>query len=322
METILDRVRAAQANVGTVIPKRANVEANRYAWHPLMNISHPDVMAINGGEMMPRLKWQPITRAPRWDPILSRPGEKWVATRPAPPEKPREGMYWIMPMRIAESLQTLYAESGLLVSPNLEGVELDTFARLFLDDIFFPEDDSNLPGTFKACDARIKAQLAKLAEGKAESPSGGPLPVAPELIPHVVEIGKEMGKSLVRSANYLSRYIDERHAEMEKAKTDNTGRYRGHYDARERTILAWLEIAPRDQAINRLAQDHNNMGDTVAKAVKESMTATAEMMKASQVDVNALGAAIGKSLAESLGPLIKGNVAQAPQPQTGQNKPK
>lgn len=319
MDTILDRVRATQSSIQAAVPTRANIEATRYVWHPVMDISHPDVMAINGGEKMQRLKWQPITRAPRWEPILSRLDGGWVATRPPAPQKAREGMYWIMPARIADSMGSMYAETGLIDSKILVGVDLDTFGRLHLDEIFFPESGDDLPNTFETCKARIKTQLAQLKAGSPKSPDGAIIPLAQELIAHVIEIGEEMLEGLVRAANYLKHHLDERHAEMEKAKTDTSGRYRGTYDRREYLILAWLEIAPRDQAINKLAMDSNNMPKMIAEAVQASMGATADMVKASQINTEALGAAIGKSLAESLGPLIKGNNAPAAQPQPGQN---
>lgn len=306
MESVLDRVRSARAAVTEAMPPRANINATRYVWHPIMNISHADVLAINDGFPMQRLKWQPIVQAPRWEHIQAVPEGPRVATRPKPPERPREAMYWIAPAKIADSLQSLYAESGLLDSKTLVGVELDMFARLYLDDIFFPEDAEKLPATFRAAEERIVTQLQRLKEGSPAMPDGTPVPLAQELIPHVIEIGNEMLERLRYSAGYLRRYIDERHAEMKKAETDTSGRYRGTYDRREYLMLAWLEIAPRDQALNKLAADHNSMPEVVAQAVQASMTATAELVKASQVNAAELGSAIGKSLAEALGPMIAG----------------
>lgn len=324
--TPLQAIRETQSGVNAMIPRRENVMGTRYSWFALDHIYHEDINAMTNGRNrghMPRLKWQPIIRAPRWvhaGALGDGAASEVVARRNPDPtnNKMREEMYWIKPSSIQASLNSLYAERGLVDSQVLRYAELDVFEALQLDDLFFPEDEANLPRTFKACEARIILQLEKLRASQPVTPDGRALRLSAETIPSIVKIGEEMLQSLRISARYGRICIDERHAEMEKAATDTTGKYRGTYDDRERRLLEWLEITPRNQALEKIALDSNQLPQVITQMA--NVVAAQAMQQPQQMDVAALGAAIGASLAKELAPLMAKPEAATPAPVTEERK--
>ncbi len=322
--TPLQAVRSAQADVERLNQRAIDLWALRYAWYALDDVHHDDINAmtngINGG-LMRRCKWQPITRAPRWvhfGALGSENGGEVVATRNPDPttRRPREQMYWIKPAAVMSSLTMLYGERGMVDGENLRGVDLDTFEALRIDDLFFPENDASLPRTFRGCEARVIQQLQKLKRGdlstpewtnvlesderKAVTPSYS-APVSSHALPSVIKIGEEMLGSLRRSARHGRIVIDEIHAEMEKARVDVSGRYRGTYDNRERRLLEWLEITPRNEALERMAVDANSLPTLVGQMAN---IVAAQAQNTQALDVSALGNAIGGALARELAPLM------------------
>lgn len=307
--TPLQAIQQTQAEVAGMIPRRENLFGNRYGWFALDDIHHEDIGAMtngaNGGKMR-RLRWQPITRAPRWvhaGALNENPAEV-VATRnpDSISGRPREAMYWIKPASIMNSLNVLYGGRGLVDSEVLRYAELDTFESLHLDDFFFPEADEDLPRTFRECEARVIGQMQKLRAGDTTAPNGQRLSYSTAVIPSLIKIGEEMLASLRTSARVGRVAIDERHAEMEKAATDTTGRYRGTYDSRERRLLEWLEITPRNQALEKIALDSNQLPQVIQQMA--NVVAAQATRQPETLDVGALGAAIGASLARELAPIM------------------
>jgi hypothetical protein len=307
--TPLQAIQQTQAQVAGMIPRRENLFGNRYGWFALDDIHHADISAmtngVNGGKMR-RLRWQPITRAPRWvhSGALGDNHADVVATRN--PDgisgRPREEMYWIKPAAIMASLNVLYGNRGLVDSDVLRYAELDTFEALHLDEFFFPEADEDLPRTFRECEVRMVSQMQKLQSGDTTAPDGRTMTYSNAVIPSLVKIGEEMLNSLRASARVGRVAIDERHAEMEKAATDTTGRYRGTYDNRERRLLEWLEITPRNQALEKIALDSNQLPLVIQQMA--NVVAAQATRQPETLDVGALGAAIGASLAKELAPLM------------------
>lgn len=307
--TPLQAIQQTQAQVAGMIPRRENLYGNRYGWFALDDIHHEDISAmtngVNGGKMR-RLRWQPITRAPRWvhAGALGDNQADVVATRN--PDgisgRPREEMYWIKPAAIMASLNVLYGGRGLVDSNVLRYAELDTFEALQLDEFFFPESDNELPRTFRECEVRVISQIQKLQSGDTTAPDGRKLAYSNAVISSLIQIGEEMLNSLRISAQVGRIAIDERHAEMEKAATDTTGRYRGTYDNRERRLLEWLEITPRNQALEKIALDSNQLPNVIQQMA--NVVAAQASRPQETLDVGALGAAIGASLAKELAPLM------------------
>lgn len=296
--TPLQRVTQTMNGLSGMMPRRENVWATRYVWFPLHDIHHADVSALTGGGHINRLKWQPVTRAPRWAHVGAIPEAEVVARRPALPDRAREEMYWIKPARIIDSLATLYAERGLVDSVTLASIELEDFAKFHVDEVFFPETEGDLPATQTEVEARIDQQLSRLQDRQTVTPSGTLIPLATELIPYLIDIGTEMLAGVKRTAGWLRQHIDERHAEMEKAKNDATGRYRGAYDRKDLAALAWLGLARRDEALNTMAVQHSQLPAIIKQLAK--MNAQQMQQQGGQFDVQALGEAIGKSLAANL----------------------
>lgn len=306
----LAAVRAAQANVQGMIPRRENRSGIRYAWFGLDDVHHQDLDVMtngaNGGRLR-RLKWQPITKVPCWvrTGALGEGGaSEVVASRNPDPttRTPREQMYFKQPSSIANSLIMLYGNRGLIDSNVLRYVELDTFENLYLDEIFFPEPDDQLPRTFRESEARVMAQLERLQQGKPTTPDGKAVPLAPAAIPSVIKIGEEMLLSLRQSARFGRATIDERHSDMERAVSDTTGRYRGTYDDRERRLLKWLEITPRNQALEKIALDSNQLPAVIQQMA--NVVAAQANQPQQQFDMAALGKAIGDALAEKMAPQV------------------
>lgn len=305
----LQAIRSTQANVEAMIPRRENLMGNRFAWYGLDTVHHADLAAMTDGAnegRMPRLKWQPIIKAPRWVHVgaLGENGAAEIVARRNPDPsngKPREEMHWIKPWAIINSLGMLYGERGLIDSPTLRYIELDVFEALRLDDFFFPEPEETLPTTFRACEARIVQQLERLQTGDLTTPDGRTLQVRESAVSVMVTVGKEMLASLRHSAAYGRKVIDERHAEMEKAAAGVPGN-RGTYDDRERRLLAWLEITPRNQALEKIALDSNALPQVITQMA--SVVAAQATREPEKLDVAALGEAIGGALAKQLAPLI------------------
>ena len=301
-------IKNAQANVDAMIPRRENLMGTRYAWYGLDSIHHQDLDAMtngaNGGRM-PRLKWQPITKAQRWVHVgaLGENGAAEIIARRNYDDKgkPREEMHWVKPWAIINSLGMLYGERGLIDSPTLRYAEMDAFEALQLDNFFFPEDEANLPQTFKLSEARIIQQLQRLEAGDYTAPDGRQLNITRERAGVMLLCGKEMLGSLRHSAAYGRKVIDERHAEMEKAAAGVPGN-RGTYDDRERRLLAWLEITPRNAALEKIALDSNQLPAVITQMA--NVVAAQSARQPETLDVSALGAAIGASLAKELAPLM------------------
>lgn len=299
-------VKDAQANIAAMIPRQENKMGTRYAWYGLDSIHHHDLDAMtngaNGGRMQ-RLKWQPITKAPRWvhTGALGENGAAEVVARRPANGKPKEDMFWVKPWAIINSLGMLYGERGLIDSPTLRFAELEAFEALHLDEFFFPEPEEALPATFRLCEARILEQLAKLEAGDFTTPDGKSLTVTREAAGMMLLVGKEMLGSLRQSALYGRKVIDERHAEMEKAAAGVAGN-RGTYDDRERRLLAWLEITPRNAALEKIALDSNQLPSVIQQMA--NVVAAQATKQPEPLDVSALGAAIGQSLAKELAPLM------------------
>ena len=321
-------IKDAQAGVNAMIPRRENLMGTRYAWYGLDSIHHQDLDAMtngaNGG-FMPRCKWQPITKAQRWVHVgaLGDNGAAEVVARRNPDPgngKPREEMFWIKPWAIINSLGMLYGERGLIDSATLRYSELEAFEALQLDDFFFPEPEEKLPQTFKLSEARIIEQLRRLEAGEYVTPDGRQLSITRERAGVMLLCGQEMLGSLRRSAVYARKVIDERHAEMEKAAAGVAGN-RGTYDDRERRLLAWLEITPRNAALEKIALDSNALPGVIqqmANVVAQQATRQPETL-----DVGALGAAIGASLAKELAPLMaKPESAKADEANSANSAPK
>lgn len=333
----LQAIKRTQSSVEAMIPRRENLMGNRYAWYGLDSIHHADLDAMTDGAnqgRMPRLKWQPIIKAPRWVHVgaLGENGAAEIVARRNPDSsgKPREEMHWIKPWAIINSLGMLYGERGLIDSPTLRYADLDTFEALHLDDIFFPENEESLPQTFKLSEKRILDQLAVLRSGKAMSPEwfdvtaaneqmashpAQAVAVSPAAIPQIIKIGEEMLASLRHSAVYGRKVIDERHAEMEKAAAGVPGN-RGTYDDRERRLLAWLEITPRNAALEKIALDSNQLPQVITQMA--NVVAAQAQRQPETLDVAALGEAIGGALAKQLAPLIAKSEAE---PSTESVKP-
>lgn len=303
----LDAIRAAQAGINGMIPRQENRSGIRYAWYALDDVHHQDLDAMTNGASggrLQHLKWQPITKAQCWvrAGALGDNGASEVVARRNPDpttRRPREEMYWKQPSSIVNSLVMLYGNRGLIDSNVLRFVDLDTFEALHLDAIFFPEAEDALPRTFRACEARILGQIEKLRQGKPSSPDGRAIPLAPAAIPSVIKIGEEMLLSLRQSAKFGRAAIDERHSDMERAATDNSGRYRGTYDDRERRLLEWLEITPRNAALEKIALDSNQLPAVIQQLAN---VVTSQANQQPQFDVIALGKAIGDALAEKMSP--------------------
>lgn len=319
----LDAIRAAQAGINGMIPRQENRAGTRYAWFGLESPHHQDLDAMTNGASggkLQRLKWQPITRAQCWvraGALGDAGAAEIVARRNIDPttRRPREEMYWKHPASIANSLVMLYGNRGLIDSNMLRFVDLDTFEALHLDDIFFPEAEENLPKTFKECETRILGQIEKLRAGKPSTPDGRVVPLASAAISSVIKIGEEMLLSLRQSAHFGRITIDERHSDMEKAKSDTTGRYRGTYDDRERRLLIWLEITPRNAALEKIALDSNQL-PAVIQQLADVVTSQANQQQP-PLDMAALGKAIGDALAEKLAP----QKVEAEKPETEKKGP-
>lgn len=318
----LEAIKSTQAGIQQMIPRQENLMGIRYAWYGLDSIHHQDLDAMtngaNGG-LMPRLKWQPITKAQRWvhAGALGENGAAEIVARRNPDPsngRLREEMHWIKPWAIINSLGMLYGERGLIDSPTLRYAELEAFEALQLDDFFFPELDEKLPNTFRECEARVVQQLQKLEKGDYTTPDGRSLSISRERAGVMLLAGQEMLGSLRRSAAFGRKTIDERHAEMEKAAAGVPGN-RGTYDDRERRLLAWLEITPRNQALEKIALDSNQLPQVITQMA--NVVAAQATRQPETLDVGALGAAIGASLAKELAPLMaKPEPPQESQPES------
>lgn len=308
--TPLQAVRSAQEQIGQMNQRNESLWDLSYSWYALDDIHHADINAMTNGASgghMRRCRWQPITRAPRWiraGTLGAENGGEVIARRnpDAVTRRPREDMYWIKPASIQASLNMLYGERGMVDSRILKGVDLDTFESLQLDDIFFPEDDAGLPRTFKACEARVIGQLQKLRAGDTTTPDGRTLDIRRSAIPEIIKAGEEMLASLRKSAQYGRVQIDERHAEMEKARVDVSGRFRGTYDNRDRRLLEWLEITPRNEALEKMALDSTSLPTAIAQMA--NIVAANAQQQAQPFDAAALGDAIGNALAKQFAPMM------------------
>lgn len=316
--TPLQAIRQTQTTIEGMLPRRENLMGIRYAWYALDPIHHADLDAMtdgaNGGRM-PRLKWQPITKAPRWV-HKGALGDAGAAEIVARRNGGKEEMHWIKPSAIVNSLGMLYGERGLIDSNVLRYAELETFEALQIDEFFFPENEPSLPRTFRACEARVLQQLAVLRTGEPLTPQwrdvtepddnrairkSRRIPMSGPAIQQIVKIGEEMLASLRTSASFGRKIIDERHAEMEKAAAGQPGN-RGTYDDRERRLLEWLEITPRNAALEKIALDSNQLPAVITQMA--NVVAAQAQNRPQQLDVAALGDAIGGALAKQLAPLM------------------
>lgn len=285
-------------------PTQVDREAIQYVWFPFCDLAHDDVGTIK------RLRWQPITRQLRWENILSKenPAE-YVMTRNL--ENPRsnrhtEGAYWIKPGAIVNSLREQYGEWGLLVSSAAFGMPVEEFEKLGIDNFFFPEADDQLPATHREIQARIQERLDAI--------HGGALKGAPQAaINALVSLGQEMLASLARAYNYQNVTIADRLAEIEKAKYDNSGKYRGSLDSRDRKMLSWLEITPPDEALKKAAVDNYSLAEIAKQALLQPKQAPA-------IDEEKLATTLATALGAALKPLLETKAAPPAPVQNNQQK--
>lgn len=294
---------AAKARLGqmtSTAPQTGNWDETRYVWFAPFGLAHNDTGPI------PRLRWFPVTRVLRWDNILSKENQsEFVATRNLvkPNDRPTEGAYWIKPGAIANSLNLQYGEWGMADSVVFRGREVETVEKLGVNELFFPEDADALPKTYRETKARIEEVLGKIETGALEG-------AAPGIIKAIRDVAAEMLASLERTRIYMQNHIADRHAEMEKAKTDTTGKFRGAYDQKDRNFLAWLEIAPRDEALNSMAVNNNALVQLAEAQLRQSQQPQQPLLDENSLHI--LGKAIAMGLAE----------ANKPAPQQNNNQKK
>lgn len=267
-------------------PSTFDRDAIQYVWFAGADLAHDDVGTIR------RCRWQPITRVLRWESILCKENPEEYAMRrntKNPNGKPTEGGYWIKPGSIVNSLREQYGEWGILVSDKAKGCPIEEFAKLDVDQFFFPQADEDLPKTHRECVAQVQARTQAIKEGELK---GAPQTVVDWLL----ALGNEMLASLAATANHRNIVITDRLAEIEKAKYDNSGKFRGSLDARDRAMLAWMEITPPEEALKKAAVDQFSLADVAKQLLMQP--------QAPALDTQALGAEIGKSLAEGLAPLL------------------
>lgn len=266
MQSALQQAKARLQQQEQRVPTVANRDAIQYCWYaPPYNISHRDFGKIQ------RLRWTPITRQEKWLSIAAKEKpEDFVAVRnvradmlrirPVPP--PNQGLTWIKPGAIAESLHQEYGDWGLLVSKALRDIRLDEFEALNLDGFYFPMLDERLPDTHKATNERIEKVLNALEKNQVQS-LGAALEKTFKAFTTqqqriVIACGKEMLGALEQAKAFQTAELAQTHKYFEDARAGKSGN-RGTYDPRDRAMMAWLEIVPQDEVQNLNAQANTQL---------------------------------------------------------------
>jgi len=312
MSTALQQAKDRLQSQQTRVPVQVSRDAIQYCWFAPVNVTHRDQGLIN------RLRWTPITRQEKWVSIAEKQNpDEFVAVRnlkaeklrqrPMPP--PNQGLLWVKPGAIANSLHLEFGEWGLLISPTLAKIgsqhDIDVFASLRLDDIYFPMAEDDLPTTFTDIKARIEAVLRAIEQGKLESLVSAATARHFKALPSesarmVTAVGKEMLESVARSRAYQEMQLNITHAGFEKAKTESG--HRGTYDQRDRQMMAFLEVVPQDEVQNRNAQANMTLIEIAKQQLQNGSAAQG-------IDY----AELGKGIAAGL--LAAGVIAK-PEPET------
>lgn len=290
------------------VPVQVSREAIQYCWFAPMDITHRDQGLIK------RLRWTPIVKREKWISIAEKQNpDEFVAVRnlrsemlrERPLKPPNQGMVWIKPGAIAQSLHLEFGEWGLLVSPTLAKIgttdDIEAFEQLRLDAFFFPMPEDQLPLTHAECKARIDAVLAGLRSGKLEGLCSASTikhfkTLSADQIKMILTVGNEMAESVERSRVYQETQLNITHSEFEKAKTE-TG-HRGTYDKRDRLMMEWLQIVPQDEVLNRNAQANT----TLIELAKQQLINGNQAQQG--IDYEKLGEGIVSGLAKA-GLLVK-----------------
>ena len=287
MQTAVQKAKQRLAAQEQRIPSQISRDAIQYAWYAASDLTHRDLGPIK------RCRWTPIVKQEKWKTILAKPSpDDFAAVRNLrnPSAPPTQGLIWIKPGAIANSLYEEFNEWGLLISPTLmkAAPDLDVFERLSIDSIFFPMEDEALPKTYNALRSQIETVLASIESGALQR-------LPNETIRTIVAVGKEMLQSLDRTAVYQEGELAKTHQSFEKSKTEQG--HRGTYDRRDRAMMAWLEVVPRDEVQNRSAIAN----ETLIELAKQQLVSGA----GNAIDYEALGRGIAKGLEPMIATIAK-----------------
>lgn len=279
--------------------RQQDIWAVRYVWYggpePL---NHKDIES----QTIAPLSWVPVIPREHWRNILSfGAGNAPVKVRPVsmpgrPAEKPREGMTYIKPAVIVASLQETFGERGLLVSQL--NCSFEEFQALQLDSFFFP---NKKPATYQATKDYLEAfrdKLGKMGETGAR----------------FLSLCDEMLNSLRITHSFHLQQIDATHAEMERARTDTTGRYKGTYDRSDLMRLEWLGMTRRDEALNKLAAENNELPKLVGQLVQVQLHQIEANKQQQPVDIAAIAAAAASAAVKELLAVQKPEETMKPEP--------
>lgn len=280
--TAIQKARKQLAGQEKRVPSVMSRDAIQFAWYAPLNLKHRDQGEIK------RCRWTPIIKRERWMSILAKPSvDEFAAVRNSrnPSKPPTEGLEWIKPGAIANSLYDEFAAWGLLISPSLgkANISLDEFEALNLDEIYFPMADDELPRTYSATKSQIEQVLNAIQ-------SGGLKQYPKEAVTRITAVGREMLDSLERTKAYFQAQLDITHQGFEDSKTKEG--FRGKYDQRDRAMMAWLEIVPRDEVQNSAAKAN----ETLIELAKQQLVSGNKGMDAT---------VLAEALAKALGPLLK-----------------
>lgn len=235
--------------------------STRFIWQAREDIPHAEVI----GGVIERCRAMPVVRWLKWERAVDVPLE-W--REPGMIRRDREGKseevaYPTLPGYILDSILDAYRGWGVVELTALKGFDAASFARLGVDEVFFPETKNvdvhidRTPQTYAELRARVNSVLDSLRQDASGRSSAD--------IRVLIQCGEEMLIGITRAERADNSLIDESEGELELGRTNP--QYKQKYDGRDLAALKRLNRPRKDAFMQRLSDNQLDLQKTLTQAI-------------------------------------------------------